>query len=247
VKKQTMGRGAGSLSQQKALLIALSDDLTLPLLQIRSSLELLQGNAYTAADMREQTRLMAMSAENGLQLTEAYRLVLQLDKLHEMPMEPVAIGAVLEEVAHQLSPYASEYATSLEVDIQGRLSPVLAHRPSLTAAIQCLSSSLIRAQAGQSRQTKYQLILGAHKSNGEIATGVFSDMNGLSDRTLRAARSLAGRARQPMPALPAGAASGVLIADVLCGAMWQPLRAAAHRHMNGLAVTVPATKQLSFV
>jgi hypothetical protein len=33
----------------------------------------------------------------------------------------------------------------------------------------------------------------------------------------------------------------------LCAAMWQPLRAAAHRNMNGLAITVPVSKQLQFV
>lgn len=246
MKKQTVGRSAAHLAEQKALLIALSDDLCLPLLQIRSSLELLETADFSKRVTRDQARLIAMSAENGLQLAEAYRLVLQLEKLHELPMEPVAIGAVLEEVAHQLSPYAWEYATRLEVDIQGRLAPVLAHPPSLMAAIQCLSSSLIRAQAGQVKED-HRIILGAHKANGEIAAGVFTNMHGLTDRTLRAARSLVGHARQPMPALPAGSASGVLIADVLCAAMWQPLRAAAHRNMDGLAVVVPASKQLQFV
>lgn len=247
MKKQTTGRGSARSAEQKALLIALSDDLSLPLLQIRSSLELLEHADFSKKAVRAQARLMAMSAENGLQLTEAYRLVLQLERMHELPLEPVTIGAILDEVAHQLSPYAWEYSTRIEVDIQGKLSPVLAHPPSLTAAIQCLSSSLIRAQAGQKMEKNYRIILGAHRANGEIAAGVFTNMQGLSDRTLRAARSLAGHARQPMPALPAGAASGVLIADVLCAAMWQPLRAAAHRNMNGLAVTVPASKQLQFV
>ncbi|MDB5160972.1 MAG: hypothetical protein JWO96_352 [Candidatus Saccharibacteria bacterium] len=247
MKKHNIGRGPAALAEQKALLIALSDDLTLPLLQIRSSLELLEHADFSKKTAREQSRIMLMSAENGLQLTEAYRLVLQLEKLHELPLEPVAIGAVLEEVAHQLSPYAWEYSTRVEVDVQGRLAPVLAHPPSLAAAIQCLSSSLIRAQVGQKKDKNYRIILGAHRAGGEISTGVFTNMQGLSDRTLRAARSLVGNSRQPMNSLPSGAASGVLIADVLCAAMWQPLRAAAHRNMNGLAVTIPASKQLQFV
>lgn len=240
-------RGAADIAQQKALLIALSDDLALPLLQIRSGLELVEQSNYSKARLRDQVRLMTMSAESGLQLSEAYRLVLQLDKLEELPLEPVAIGAVLEDVAQQLSPYAWEYSTVLEVDIQGKLTPILAHPPSLTAALQVLSSSLIRAQAGQTKRRQHKLILGAHRAGTEISAGVYTDMQGLSDKTLRAARALAGRARQPLPALPAGAASGVLIADVLCSAMWQPLRAAAHRNMHGLAVTVPASKQLKLV
>jgi K+-sensing histidine kinase KdpD len=248
VKKQNIIARVGSdAAQQKALLIALSDDLALPLIQIRSGLEIIEQADYSKTMVKNQARLMAMSAESGLQLAEAYRLVLQLDKFEELPLEPVAIGAVLEEVAHQLSPYAWEYSTVLEVDVQGRLTPILAHPPSLSAALQVLSSSLIRAQVGQARKKQYRLILGAHRTQGEISAGVYTDMHGLSDKTLRAARALVGRARQPLPALPAGAASGVLIADVLCTAMWQPLRAAAHRNMQGLAVTVPASKQLQFV
>jgi hypothetical protein len=191
---------------------------------------------------------MAMSVETGLHLSEAYRLVLHTEELQELPLEPVAIGAVLEDIAHQLSPYAKEYSTELRVDVQGRLSPVLAHQPSLRAALECLSTSLIRAQAAQTQQANYQMLLGAHRAASNlVAAGVFTNIQGLSDRTLRAARALAGHARQPLPALPSGAASGVLIADMLCSAMWQPLRAAAHKNMPGLAVGVPASKQLRFV
>lgn len=246
-KQNSYLRSADIVAQQKALLIALSDDLALPLLQIRSGLEVLKTADYSKPIARSQARLMTMSADSGLQLAEAYRLVLQLDKLDDLPLEPVAIGAVLDEVAHQLSPYAWEYATTLEVDVQGRLTPILAHPPSLSAALQVLSGSLIRAQAGQTQKKQYKLILGAHRSGSDISAGVYTDMQGLSDRTLRAARALVGRARQPLPSLPAGAASGVLIADVLCTAMWQPLRAAAHRNHQGLAVTVPVSKQLQFV
>lgn len=227
--------------------MTLSDDLSLPLLQIKTALQLLASDNFSKKMVKQQARIMTMSAETGLRLAEAYRLVLQTDKFDELPMEPVAIGAVLEEVAHQLSPYAREYATDLEVDVQGRLVPVLAHPNSLMAALECLSSSLIRAQAAQTQQKTYRVILGAHRSGADVAAGVFTNIQGLSDRTLRAARSLAGHARQPLPALPAGSASGVLIADMLCSVMWQPLRAAAHKNMNGLAVAVPISKQLQFV
>ncbi len=246
--KQNISGSSARFSEQKALLVALSDDLALPLLQIRSSLELISQDNFSKQSVKQHARLMTMSAENGLQLAEAYRLILQTEKLHELPLEPVSIGTVLDEVAHHLTPYAKEYSTQLKVDVQGRLTPVLAHQPSLSSALQCLSASLIRAQAAQAKQSNYQIILGAHRSrDSEIATGVFTNMHGLSDKSLRAARSLVGHARQPMQALPSGSVSGILIADVLCSAMWRPLRAAAHRNMTGLVVGVPSSKQLQFV
>jgi hypothetical protein len=165
-----------------------------------------------------------------------------------MQMEPVAVGAVLQDVANQLEPYAKQYATDLIVDVQGKLTPVLAHRPSLEAAMQCLGASMIRAQAAAAQQKRYYLMLGAHRSkDGVIAAGVFSDVQGLSDKTLRTAHNLVGRAHQPLPSIPAGAASGVLIADMLCASMWQPLRAAAHRKMSGLATSVPMSRQMQFI
>lgn len=222
----------------QALLAALSDDLALPLLQIKSALE-----AKGSADE------IALSVENGLQLVEAYKLTLRVNHDSEsLTLEPVAIGAVLQDVAHQLTPYAKKYATDLEVDVSGRLTPVLTHQPSLHIAIQILSASLIRAQTAQAQQKRYKLLLGARRSSESvIATGVFSSIEGLSDKTLRSARSLTGQARQPLPSLPPGAASGVLIADMLCSTLWQPLRAAAHGGLHGLATSIPISKQLQFV
>jgi hypothetical protein len=232
----------------RALLSALSDDLSLPLLQIKTTLEVLEGKSLTSKSSYGHINSMSLSAEAGLQLIEAYRLALKSGGENSMQMEPIAVGAVLQEVAHQLSPYAKQYATDLVVDVQGKLTPVLAHRPSLEAALQCLGASMIRAQAAAAQQKHYYLMLGAHRSkDGAIAAGVFSEVYGLSDKTLRNAHNLVGKAHQPLPNIPTGAASGVLIADMLCAAMWQPLRAAAHRKISGLATSVPMSKQLQFI
>lgn len=230
------------------MLAALSDDLALPLLQIKTTLELLEYDDFPMQAVQERAKAMAMSAEIGLQLVEAYRLALAADEELDAYMEPVSIGAVLNDVAHELTPYAKQYMTELSVDIQGRFTPVLAHRASLMAALQCLGASMIRAQASHVQQESYELLFGAHRNNrGDIATGVFTNVHNLTDRTLREARKLAGHARQPLTSMPAGAASGVLIADLLCSHMWQPLRAASHRHMDGVVTAIPVSKQLQFV
>ena len=248
MKRQINDRGFEQLAQQRALLAALSDDLALPLVQIKSALEVLEAEQFAKKATKVQTHSINLSASSGLQLIEAYRLALRAQDDLSLPLIPVSVAGVLQDVAHELNAYAKQYDTDLQVDVVGKLTPVLAHQPSLMAALQCLGASMIRAQAAQNQQKHYRLMLGAHRSpdNG-IAAGVFSSVDGLSDRTLRSARALAGRARQPLPAMPSGAASGILIADMLCAAMWQPLRAAAHRNLHGLATTVPISKQLQFV
>lgn len=248
MKRPAYARQLDEIARQRALLAALSDDIALPLLQIKASLELLQGQNYAKTAARRHSTESVLSVDTGLQLIEAYRLLLHSSQTDSLPMEPLAIGTLLEEIAHRLTPYAKQYDTKLMVSVQPRLAPVLAHQPSLASALEILSSSLIRAQTAQSDQKIYQLLLGAHRSpDNVIAAGVFSNVHGISDRTLRAARALLGRARQPLPAVPAGAAAGVLVADMLCATMWQPLRAAAHNNLSGLATSVPASQQLQFV
>jgi hypothetical protein len=228
--------------------MTLSEDIALPLIQVKASLELLHSQNYVKAAARQHAQGSLLSIDTGLQLVEAYRLLLNAEHQSAQPAEPLAIGAVLEDIAHKLSPYAKQYNTSIEVSVQHKLNPILAHQPSLSAALEVLSSSIIRAQSAQSEQKHYQLVLGAHRSpDNVVAAGVFSSVHGLSDRTLRAARGLVGKARQPLPAVPAGAAAGVLVADMLCAAMWQPLRAAAHHNLPGLVTMLPASKQLQFV
>jgi hypothetical protein len=228
--------------------MTLSEDLALPLLQIKSSVELLQAENFAKAAARKHSAETILNADSGLQQIEAYKLLLSVEELDKLVLEPLAIGVLLEEIAHRLSPYAGQYNTEIEVSVQQRLAPVLTHQPSLSSALEVLGSSLIRAQASQAEQKSYRLVLGAHTMHDKaISAGVFSNVQGLSDRTLRAARSLIGKARQPLPAVPAGAAAGVLVADMLCAALWQPLRAAAHDNLAGLATSLPVSKQLKLV
>lgn len=228
--------------------MTLSEDLALPLLQIKSSLDLLESQNFAKAAARQHAQQSSLSIDTGMQLIEAYKLLLNAESQINLEIEPVSVGATMETIAHKLSPYAKQYNTAIEVSVQPRLAPVLAHQASLSAALEILGSSIIRAQSSQTEQDKYLMVLGAHKSVDHlVAAGVFSSVHGLSDRTLRAARSLVGKARQPLPAVPAGAAAGVLVADMLCTTLWQPLRAAAHHNLPGLVTSLPSSKQLQFV
>lgn len=231
----------------RALLSTLSDDLALPLLQIKTTLELFS-DLRLSKDQKTIIDSLGISTDAGLRLLEAYRLALSLADTSELPLEPVAIGAVLNDVAHQLNPLALAYETELWVDTQSSLKPALANSPSLTIALHCLAISLIRAQAAAEPHKKGRILLGAHRSeDGHIVTGVFGSVKGVGERALRSARSLGSRARQPVFGVPAGTASGVLVADMLCARMWSPLKSTHYQNLDGLATVVPISKQLNFV
>src|SRR5258708_530219 len=100
MRKNKTDRDMAQVSQMYALLAALSDDLSLPLLQIKGSVEALGQVSFARAASRAQAEKITLSADNGLQLIEAYRLVLKSSQITDTDFEPVAIGAVLQEVAH---------------------------------------------------------------------------------------------------------------------------------------------------
>lgn len=220
----------------------------MPLLQIKSSIELLQQSNFTKTAARSHSLESSLNINVGLQLIEAYNLLLDSAEIDKLPLEPLAIGALMDDIAHHLTPYAKQYETTLQVSVQHRLAPIVVHQPSLQSALEVLGSSIIRAQQAQQDKKSYRVVFGAHKTiDNAIAAGVFSNVHGLSDKTLRAARGLVGKARQPLPAVPAGAAAGVLVADMICSTFWQPLRAAAHDNLAGLATSIPSSKQMQFI
>src|SRR3990167_1739451 len=108
--------GPDQFEFHRKILAALSDDLSLPLLQIKTTLESLGPADLMPESIARQTKLLASSAESGLQLIEAYRLALHTHDFASLEMEPVAIGSLLNEVAQKLEPYAKSYNTDLEVD-----------------------------------------------------------------------------------------------------------------------------------
>ena len=231
-------------SHERTLLGVLSDDVLLPLVQVKTALELIAENPETAKDNGYFEQLF-LSTEAGIRLVEAYRMLLGNQPL---PLEPTAIGPVLEEIAHQLQTYASSYKTELIVDLPGSLKPVLAHRPSFFAAMQCLGTSLIRSSDAVETGSPRRLLLAAHGSvNSKTVVGVFGGFNEAGRYAWRSARRLQGRARQPLPNVPAAATGGLLVADLLCTAMRRPLQMARHNKLNGLAALMPISRQLHLV
>ena len=232
---------------ERLLLQTLADDLALPLLHVKTSLELINKQSLPKSAQAHFDKLN-LSTSAGLKLVEAYRLALGVGS-QQLELEPVAIGVILQDVAHDLTPYAKQYSTALEIDIKPGLRPVLANRSSLIVALNCLGISLIRTQASQQKpRSKHRFVIGAHRSSSQtVSAGMFGSVKGVSAKALATARSLAGQARQPIIAAPSGSAAGVLVADMLCGAMWQPLRAGSHNHLNGLMTDFSISKQLQLV
>ncbi len=222
------------------LLQAMAEELKLPLLQIARQAELSANGQADPAVLQE----IEMSATQALWFVDSYLLSQQLLQQASLELEPVAVSAVLQETAHVLEALAKQHNCSLELQLDGRFAPVMAHRLGLQTALIGLGNTLIMAAQNEDQP---RLILAAHRSRGGVVAGIFSQTEGLSQAVYERGKALYGKARQPMQEFTSHAGAGVFVADALFGSMDSHLRVAKHHSLSGLAATLQQSRQLTLI
>ena len=156
----------GSVSEpRERLLVALADQLKLPLLQIARGAEL--------AGLGKSTRSnIAYTADVALRLIDGYILSIA-PKQAKLELEPVSVSAVLQDTAQRLAQLAQQYECDLQISLSGKYGPVMANRKNLEAAFTMLGYSFIEAQQHADGK-RPSVILGAHKSVNGLVAGFFS-------------------------------------------------------------------------
>ncbi len=226
------------------LLLALAEQLKVPLLQIARQAELSRLKQRVPAGLAD----IESTADSAIRLIDGYLLGMQLSigqmSLH---LEPVSVASVLDEAAHNLEGFASRHQISLQLDLSGRYEPVMAHRQAFLTAVTCLGYVFVEAESQQEESSR-MLTLAAHRTNhGGIAAGVFAGSGNLSAGMYRRARQLYGRARQPLHTVTASTGAGIFVADTIFSAMATNLRVAHHHRLSGLAASLQPSRQLNFV
>lgn len=230
-----------SLSGSDELLLALAEQLKLPLLHISQHVELARAGNELRPEHVEHV------ADMALQMIDSYILSRQLTLGQtRLNLEPVSVSSVLQEAAHRLSKISKEYGCDLELRISGRYGPVMAHRQGLESGIVALGYSFIEAQQSIGEE-KPRLMLAAHKNSLGIVAGVYGDHGNLTADMLRRACLLYGRAKQAVPSLSHGAGASIFIADSLLGAMDSKLYVSRYNKLTGLAAALIPNPQLQLV
>lgn len=226
------------------LYIALAEQLQVPLLQIARLAESgLLGRPGPTRQRRVLSQIELASA-TALRLVEAYTLSMRVaDEQLALEMEPVSLSSVLHDTAHELSALAKTYNCTLELSLSGRYEPVMANRPALEHALVSLGYMVIESTAARGK-LKNVLQLGLHRSRSGLVAGVFGEMDDLHSKAYRRARSLLGRARQPLPVLSATSGAGLFIADTLFNAQAAPMKVMRHHKRIGFGATFAPSRQL---
>ncbi|MDB5163710.1 MAG: hypothetical protein JWS12_328 [Candidatus Saccharibacteria bacterium] len=231
-------------TDNERLLMALANQMKLPLMQIARLAELANLQSSATAELATIT----FTADTALRLIDSYLLGAQLMREQQtLDLEPVSLSAVMYEAVQQLQPVANQYQCELELSLGGKYGPVMAHRAGLTAALTSLGQVFIEAQSQSETSGKHVLTLAAHRSQKGIVAGVFANVDGLGATMYRRAGALYGRARQPLTGLSANSGAGVFVADSLFSAMASQLKLSHHHKLVGLAATFIPSNQMSLV
>ncbi len=224
------------LSQQ--LLLSITEELKLPLLQIARKAE--QGNADNLVYVKN-------IADSALQLLDSYAMGVRLAMQPEhLDTEAISISSVLYDTGHQLDALAKSYGVELELNIAGRFGPVMAHRAGLQAALTSLGAALIEALPAQ-ENAQLKLQLATHRCRYGIVAGLYAEAPSLTSTALQRGISLQSSSRQPLINLSHTSGAGIFVADAILRAMNLTLKASRHHRLYGLGAVLQPNHQIQLV
>jgi hypothetical protein len=235
------GGSQAALSEQ--LLLAIAEELKLPLINIARSAELGKLKGSSAEYDQIQT-----TADGTIRLLDSYLFGarLALDEEYRLNMEPVSVASVLYDTGQQLSSLAKLYGVDLRLAIPGKFEPVMANRQGLQSALTSLGWTLIEALPGLGAK-ELTLSLAAHRCRYGIVAGLYSDVEQLTAEALKRGRGLHGHVRQPLATLSPSGGAGVFVADAILQAMDSGLKPTRHRNLYGLGAVLQPTPQMRLV
>lgn len=240
---QQVGDGA-RLSSQERLFLGLAEQLAGPLYTMSRLSELAANNDSHGA--AERWRMVRTIADSSLQLVESYALSLRVHgKVTPLRLEPVTVSSLLYNAATSLAPFARQYGVAIELEPGPRTHPVMADRTVLQSAFESLGQVFIMAEAEADKHSPVRL--SAHRSRYGIVAGLYGGSIQLGIDSLRGARAVQGRARQPLQQLVSGPAAGVFVADSLLQTLAARLHVARYHSLSGLAATLQPSSQLQLV
>lgn len=228
---------------RQQLLLSVVEQLKLPLMNIARYAELV-GHQPDAAELD----IIRITADATLQLLDSYILGIQLagQESESFEIEPVSVSSVLYDAGNQLQPIAKAYGVELDLQIDGKYGPVMAHRRGLQAALVSLGYSLVEALPAM-EVPQLKLELSAHRCRYGIVAGLYCETEQVTTQALRLGRQLYGRARQPLGGISHTSGAGVFVADAILQSMKSQLTVSHHRKMHGLGAVLPLNPQLQFI
>ncbi len=226
--------------ESEQLLSAVAEHLRRPLLYIRQEAELAQN-----LDKKLSAESIHISADSGLKLIEHYLTWQRFaSSAQNHQTAQVGLTAVMQNVSNELRSIAKGSQTELTLRSSGKYAPVIVNSELLKSGMSALGLAFIEA-AGEKQYSK--VVFGVHRSRWGLVAGVYSPQLSIRADSFLRHKNLVGSARQLLPTSSHTTMSGVALADALFDQLSVKLRPSKHKGMDGLAITLTPSPQLSLL
>lgn len=220
------------------LLNSLARELKNPLILIARQAELGQntGDDSNLTAIRE-------TAENTLRLIDSYLLMARSEYgQRSLPMESMAVGSIIYDVAKDLAPYAKSHGIGFSTDVKD--GSVMANREGLRAVIGCLAElAMAQNTAGASKK---EVLIRTKRKEDRLHVSILGNSMDINGRELEMARRMQGVSQLASGKL---SDSGIRLAisDILAGALGSELKVRQAGRFKGLGFSLMISKQLQLV
>ncbi len=227
-----------ALSGDLPSLVALSHELKAPLGLIR---QLALSRYYYSSEEAYQKALrrIELTAERSLRLIEG---LTRMYRAEELESEPIHLGRLCEEVAHELEPLSREVGQSIQLHIPRQ--PVLAvgNRNLLSSVVYGLCDN-----AFHYADSEQPVTLKVQRYQQKARLSVIDQGPELSKKELQEMKAKLGVAPQALSMRPGGSGLGLYIAGQFSEAM--QARLGVGRALNGhrFFIDLPESHQLSLL
>jgi signal transduction histidine kinase len=244
---QTQGTTQQAALYEVPSLAVAAHELKSPLALIRQLSLLLRDEAEDISlqhrDVQQLLERVTLTSERSLRLVQMLTRHARLeDGLFEL--EPVHVGQVCEEVAHELTPLCKATGQKLEVHIPKRSTLAVANRELLRSiAFGLCDNALTQMEASDK-----PVIVGVSHQAGAVRLGVRDFGTSMPADTFKRLHARLGHSAQPISQRPQSSGLGLYIAGQFAAVMQGTLGVVRHRQAGAtFYVDTPTSSQLSLL
>lgn len=225
------------LSGNLPSLLALSHELKAPLALIRQH-ALMRHYYKDQATYDKALRRIELAAERSLRLVEG---LTRTYRVSEFDSEPIHLGRLCEDIAHQIQPLYTEAQQTIQLDIPRQ--PVLAvgNRDLLSSIVYGLCDNAFHYASDQ------PVLLKVAKRGDTARLSVIDHGPGMTKKEQRAVIEKVGKSPQSMSMRPGSSGLGLYIAGRFAEAMDGVLGVSQLRQGQSFFVELPRSRQLSLL
>lgn len=238
-------KGTNSLvGVDQYLLKSIAEELRLPLIQISRLAELnLQNQKIDQKDIKK----MESSADLAIQLLESFILGVEYsDRQIEIELSPITIGAVLNDVAHQVNKLATANNYDIELSVKSA-HPVMGNYEAIKMAYLNIAHTIITGSTRHENNRRSSLVFAVYNRGPKNMAGIYSNNLDINKNVWERSINNFEKSRQKMPEFSHINGSGFFVASSILEAMSLELGPSKFHGDKGLAAGFPLSQQLQLV